>query len=140
MNSSQRRPSSLTTVILFLLSHSIHKATATFSIVATDNQSRQVGGAGASCNPSGDIFSGLYVGAPNHGVLHTQALLLESTNPIVSKARQMMQSDENVNDILEKMSELDSGDYTLNIGSFPSSELRQYGKFIHWYLHLDLDD
>ena len=52
----------------------------------------------------------------------------------------MMQSDENVNDILEKMSELDSGDYTLNVGSFPSSELRQYGKFTHWCTYILIID
>lgn len=100
---------------------------ATFSIVATDRQSRQVGGAGASCNPSGDIFSGLYLSAPNRSVLHTQALLLERNNPIVVTAREMMRRDESIQDILSTMEDMDSSNFTLSVGSFPSAELRQYG-------------
>ena len=111
---------------MLLLSASVH---ATFSIVATDKQTRQVGGAGASCNPSGDIFSGLYISSPNHSVLHTQALLLERNNPIVRVARDMMRRDESIDEILSKMEDMDKGTQTLSVGSFPSAELRQYGAY-----------
>lgn len=104
-----------------------HTTQATFSIVATDGQSRQIGGAGASCNPSGDIFSGLYLSAPNRSVLHTQALLLERSDPIVRTVREMMERNESIEDILRKMKKMDSSNFTLSVGSFPSAELRQYG-------------
>lgn len=96
--------------------------------MATDKRTRQVGGAGASCNPSGDVFSGLYVSAPNRSVMHTQALLLERRSPIVSTAREMMRrGDASVDDILSTMEDMDGDNCTLSVGSFPSADLRQYG-------------
>ena len=122
-------PSTLLLVVLLLLSIPTN-VTATFSIVATDATTRQVGGAGASCNPSGDVYSGLYLSAPNRSVLHTQALLLERSNPIVRKVRDMMRNGEkSIDEILGVMEEMEEGiNMTLSVGSFPARELRQYGK------------
>ena len=122
------------TTSLLLLLAPITTTHATFSIVATDAQSRQVGGAGASCNPFGDVFSGLYLSAPNRSVLHTQALLLERNNPIFVRAREMMHSrdindESNIEEVLSMMESMDSKNSTLSVGSFPSSELRQYGEY-----------
>ena len=116
-------------LLLFIVSPQVVVVRATFSIVATDKRTRQVGGAGASCNPSGDVFSGLYVSAPNRSVMHTQALLLGRSDPIVFKAREMMKrGDASVDDVLGTMEDMDGENYTLSVGSFPSVELRQYGE------------
>lgn len=124
---------SVTAMVLLLLviapSQFFTVVHATFSIVAADDLSRQVGGAGASCNPMGDVFSGLYLSAPNRSVLTTQALLLERNDPIIVKARQMMEGGEDsIWDILRTMEDMEDGsNCTLSVGSFPSAELRQYG-------------
>ena len=120
-----------TTLVLLLLTLTPTKVHATFSIVATDAATRFVGGAGASCNPSGDVYNGLYLSVPNHSVLHTQALLLDRGSPIVRAARSMMKRDESIDKILSTIELMDDEEYKLDVGSFPSAELRQYGELMH---------
>lgn len=67
-------------------------------------------------------------------MLHTQALLLERNNPIFVRAREMMHSrdindESNIEEVLSMMESMDSKNSTLSVGSFPSSELRQYGEY-----------
>eukprot|EP00585_Thalassiosira_rotula_P005481 CAMPEP_0196143194 /NCGR_PEP_ID=MMETSP0910-20130528/12851_1 /TAXON_ID=49265 /ORGANISM="Thalassiosira rotula, Strain GSO102" /LENGTH=378 /DNA_ID=CAMNT_0041404607 /DNA_START=80 /DNA_END=1216 /DNA_ORIENTATION=+ len=96
---------------------------ATYSIVATDAITRQVGGAGATCLPSDDVFNALYLSAPNRSVLHTQGLLLERNGPIVTTTVEMMEGGESIDNILAKMLELDTADFN----GFRTDKLRQYG-------------
>jgi len=49
-------------------------ATATYSIVGTDPQSGEIGGAGTSCVGPMDVYA-IYGGAPGYGVVHAQAWL-----------------------------------------------------------------
>ena len=127
---------------------------ATFSLVATDSQTRmvrhrqpypappllsllivtqqpflsdQVGGVGASCNESCDIFDGLYLAAPGKSVLVTQALLLERGSEIVQKAVEMMRDETPPNDVIATMRKMDTASETLKVGTFPTESLRQYG-------------
>ena len=69
---------------------------------------RQVGGAGASCVPSADIFDVLYLSAPNRSVLHTQGWKLERNSTIVKTAVDMMDTNQPIEDILGEMKELDT--------------------------------
>jgi uncharacterized Ntn-hydrolase superfamily protein len=50
------------------------RAEATYSIVATHQTSRQVGGAGASCVGEASVYAIIYGVAPNYGAVHAQAL------------------------------------------------------------------
>lgn len=106
-------------------------ANATYSIVAADTRSRQVGGAGASCLPGADIFEALYVSVPNHTVMHTQGLLLPRDSPILTTALDaIMATDENadIREILETMQEMDTDIIRVSeVSSFPTVSLRQYG-------------
>lgn len=97
-------------------------ADATYSIVSTDASTRQVGGAGASCVPSDDVFEALYLSVPNRSVLHTQGIVVDN-EIVVSTAREMMEGGESIDDILTKIREVDTADF----GGFPIVELRQYG-------------
>lgn len=114
-----------------LLCLSLAITEATYSIVATDAYTRQVGGAGASCIPNGDIFDALYLSAPNRSVFHTQGLLLERNSTIVMTAIDMMQTDDDsIGDILAKMRELDTEPYLMSEDgsvTMPKVDLRQYG-------------
>lgn len=49
------------------------RARATFSIVAADRATGQIGGAGASCVGRSSLYQ-IYGSAPGHGVVHAQAL------------------------------------------------------------------
>lgn len=109
---------------LILSSLLLTVAEATFSIVATDAVTMQVGGAGASCVPSADIFDVLYLSAPNISVLHTQGWKLERNSTIVTTAVDMMDTNQPIEDILGEMKELDTESF---VGLFPLVELRQYG-------------
>lgn len=114
----------------FLLLQEVPIATATYSIVSTDATTRQVGGAGATCLPDYDVFEALYLSVPNRSVLHTQGLLLPKDDPIILTALDMMQQteDESVDDILDKMLEMDDLEYNLSSGEiYVGSDLRQYG-------------
>jgi len=104
--------------------------TATYSIVATDATTRQVGGAGATCLPKRDIYEALYLSAPNRTVLHTQGLLLARDDPIIITALDMMQEENgtSLDAILEEMQRLDSNNYTFSEElEIPEVEQRQYG-------------
>ena len=62
-----------TTILALLSGVALHSsARATYSIVATDQKTRQVGGAGTSCVGSMDVFL-IYGGAPGRGAVHAQA-------------------------------------------------------------------
>jgi MYXO-CTERM domain-containing protein len=50
------------------------RAEATYSIVAADTATRQVGGAAASCLDGFDILFAIYGSVPGRGVVHAQAL------------------------------------------------------------------
>jgi hypothetical protein len=113
---------------IFYVLASFAKVHATYSIVATDAATRQIGGAGASCLSGRDIFEALYVSVPNHAVMHTQGLLLPRDSPIITTARDMMKIPESasLDDILNNMQTMD----TLPFGEdeeFPEVDLRQYG-------------
>lgn len=131
-NARRRRPLApllvLLLPLLLLVVVAPRPAAATFSIVAADAVTRQVGGAGASCNPSGDVFSGLYLAAPNRSALHTQALFLDRNGAVAREARERMARGESPEDVLAAMVNADGGNRTLSVGSFPSAELRQYGE------------
>lgn len=100
---------------------------ATFSLVATDSQTRMVGGVGASCNASSDIFDGLYIAAPGKSVLVTQALLLERGSEIVHKAEELMRDETPPIDVLATMRKMDKASQKTKVGTFPTESLRQYG-------------
>ncbi len=126
---------------VLVLCYAMVMVDATYSIVATDPTTRQVGGAGATCIPNFDVFEALYVSVPNRAVLHTQGLLLPRDSPIIKTAKDEMMnmmSNENENekssnendvkDILQMMRDLDTE--TLEVSSddnFPTVTLRQYG-------------
>lgn len=100
---------------------------ATYSIVSTDLKTRQVGGAGASCVPSVDIFDALYWSAPNRSVLHTQGQIFK-IEPIAEMAVEMMKNNDSIDDILTKMKESDElGFFYSLLFDHPIVELRQYG-------------
>ena len=63
---------SISYLCLFALVGWSPAARATYSIVATDQKTRQVGGAGTSCVGSMDVFL-IYGGAPGRGAVHAQA-------------------------------------------------------------------
>ena len=63
--------------------------TATYLIVATDATTRKVGGAGATCLETRDVFEALYLSSPNHTVLHTQGILIDRDDPIITTALDM---------------------------------------------------
>jgi hypothetical protein len=57
-----------------------------FNCVATDATKRKFGGAGATCLETHDVYEALYLSSPNHTVLHTQGLLIDRDNPIITTA------------------------------------------------------
>lgn len=97
---------------------------ATYSIVATDEQTRQVGGAGATCIPSTDVFDALYLSAPNRSVLHTQGQMY-GTDAIKKTAMEMMERNEPIDVVLKEMQELDTDPWPF--GEFLLVDMRQYG-------------
>ena len=105
--------------------------TATYSIVATDATTRQVGGAGATCLESRDVYETLYLSSPNRIVLHTQGLLIDHDDPIITTALDMMQIGTSVDAMLEEMQRLDNNNFTIKNGEleleFREVEVRQYG-------------
>lgn len=93
-------------------------AQATYSIVATDEVTGQIGGAGASCVPCAEMSQFIYVGVPGSSVLHTQARSLPPfVSDIKDKAIEMMMDPlADLDDILDTMKEMD-----------PDFIYRQYG-------------
>lgn len=101
---------------------------ATYSIVATDSKTKQVGGAGATCLPDWDVHRYLYRSVPGRAVLHTQGWILERDDPIILKAYELMEEGESPTDVLSGMKSID--DNTLELTSvitIPAVEIRQYG-------------
>jgi len=72
-------------------------ARATYSIVAVDTSSMQVGGTGASCVGSAVSIYSIYGSVPGHGAVHAQALLSSRGRDL---AVEMMEMDEPLADIL----------------------------------------
>mmetsp|Transcript_4015 Transcript_4015/g.6122 ORF Transcript_4015/g.6122 Transcript_4015/m.6122 type:complete len:380 (+) Transcript_4015:151-1290(+) len=97
--------------------------TATYSIIATDAETKQVGGAGATCIADRDIFEAIYLSSPGKSVLHVQGLLLDPDGIIVKTAKQMMDNSEPLEDVLNEMKEKDTDNYD----GFDTVDLRQYG-------------
>jgi hypothetical protein len=131
---SEQRQAMISIWFLFvgalLLLQEVPIATATYSIVSTDATTRQVGGAGATCLPDRDVFEALYLSVPNRSVLLTQGWLLPKDDPIILTALDMMQQtkDESVDDILDKMLEMDDKKYALKSGEvYVGRDMRQYG-------------
>lgn len=91
-------------------------ARATFSLVASDSERREVGGAGASCvGDSVSVYS-IYGSVPGHGAIHVQALL--GTESRMAEALRRIESDEEPTRILGELTDL----------SFdPLRARRQYG-------------
>lgn len=65
-------------ILLFLFSLFVTSTRGTYSIVATDSTTLQVGGAGVTCLNAGyDSYKSLYHSSPGKSVLHTQGWLLK---------------------------------------------------------------
>ncbi len=118
------------TGILFIL-HSLCTpfATASYSIVATDSKTRQVGGAGGTCLAD-DIYGAFYLSAPGNSVLHTQGWLLSRDDEIIVTAVDMMNKGESPDKVLGAMKALDTGSARFQVESetksVPEVEIRQY--------------
>jgi hypothetical protein len=93
--------------------HATTLVEATYSIVATDLVTRQVGGSGATCLPERSVFDALYVSEPNRSVLHTQGLLIPHDSPIVLNARELIKNETPPDEILDAMLEQDAGNLTI---------------------------
>lgn len=79
-------------------------AEATFSVVASDSERREVGGAGASCvGDSVSVYS-IYGSVPGRGAVHVQALL--GTGSRMAEALRRLDSDEEPSRILSSLSDL----------------------------------
>jgi hypothetical protein len=107
---------------------------ATYSIVAADLATRQVGGSGATCLPGQSVFDALYVSEPNRSVLHTQGWLIPHDSPIVLNVRELMKNETPPDEILEAMLEQDVGFFRAldvfgipGFGSIPEANVRQWG-------------
>lgn len=86
----------------------------TYSIVAADTQSHEVGGAGTSCLTGDDVYV-IYRGAPGHGVVHAQAYYSLKARDL---AAELLGSGATPTDVLD----------AVTLPSFdPSAAIRQYG-------------
>lgn len=88
------------------------RAHGTFSIVAVDTVTREVGGAGASCIANCQIINDLHI---NLGAIHTQALYLQGNQ---NYARSLMDSGVAPEDIIDSLVLHDAGN---------NPAVRQYG-------------
>ena len=133
LGGSSSAKSLATGFFLLLLSTFASIATATYSIVATDSKTKQVGGAGATCLPDRNIYDALYLSVPGSSVLHTQGWLLERDDPIVTTAVARMEEGATPDAVLEAMYALDLSDITYEgetnepIITVPELSMRQYG-------------
>ena len=66
--------------------HTHYQPRQLFNCVAIDATKRKFGGAGATCLETHDVYEALYLSSPNHTVLHTQGLLIDRDNPIITTA------------------------------------------------------
>lgn len=112
------QPFLLVSIILFLFSTSILFAQDTFSIVAVDTETGEVGSAGASCLDENQIDGGVSIIGklyPGRGAINTQALW----NPI---------NQENAgNRLLEGMSADEVRSWLINNDAEDNRRIRQYG-------------
>lgn len=123
----------IVTVLCFLATTFLVTINATFSIVATDEEMRRIGGAGASCVPNADAYEALYHGIPNRTIYHAQAVMARPCSPIFTTASEMMNASEvDLDEVLDAMLEVDSTNFynplvCLRCGIYPRNTLRQYG-------------
>lgn len=116
-------------LVLVLFCTILPSAQASFSIVATDSKTRQVGGAGATCLAGLDIYTAFYVSAPNRSVLHTQGLLMsrDPEHPVVTLAREQMREGRfTPEQVLTNMINLDTGRAEYQGLEFAEVQSRQY--------------
>lgn len=103
---------------------------ATYSILATDASTKQIGGAGATCITAiqnFDVYTALYRASPGRSILHTQGLLLESDDPILAKAKIMMQSGVSPEETLSTMVDMDKLTIYIDASTkYETADLRQY--------------
>lgn len=86
----------------------------TYSIVGTDTQSREVGGAGTSCLTGDDVYV-IYRGVPGRGVVHAQAYYSLKSRDL---AAELLGSGQTPVDVLD----------AVTLPSFdPNIAIRQYG-------------
>jgi uncharacterized Ntn-hydrolase superfamily protein len=86
----------------------------TYSIVAADTQSREVGGAGTSCLTGDDVFV-IYRGVPGRGVVHAQAYYSLSSR---DRAAELLDEGDTPTAVLD----------AVTLPSFdPNVAIRQYG-------------
>lgn len=86
---------------------------ATFSIVATDKETRQVGGAGATCLDDEDVHKALYFSIPNKGVLHRQGdICCDDSIPLAGLEAMGMNA--SVDDVLNTMLTMDNETFTFD--------------------------
>lgn len=102
--------------VLFLSGFAASPAAATFSIVASDAERREVGGAGASCVGSVISVSQIYGSVPGHGAIHVQAML--GGDYRMSEALRRLETDEDPALILGALSD---------VAFDPLQARRQYG-------------
>ena len=105
-------------------------AKASFSLVATDAKTRQVGGVGATCLSKLwglDVFNSLHISAPNRSVLVNQGWLdFFPENSILKVAKESMRNSTSET-VLESMTEIDTLHKGFSDGvSFPLKNIRQY--------------
>lgn len=115
--------------LLVLLGFTIPFATATFSLVATDSETRQVGGVGATCLPGWDVFELFYVSAPNRSVLHSQGGLLGHypDHPIIKLAKEkMMNGTFTPEEVFATMNLFDTDQDYVDGFVFDEVDVRQY--------------
>ena len=132
LGGSSSAKSLATGFFLLLLSTFASIATATYSIVATDSKTKQVGGAGATCLPDRNVYDLLYFSVPGSSVLHTQAWLPARDDPIITTAVARMEEGASPNAVLEAMYALDLSDITYGVPNgpnitVPELSMRQYG-------------
>lgn len=79
-------------------------AEATFSVVASDSERREVGGAGASCVGDSVSVYRIYGSVPGHGAIHVQAML--GTGERMAEALRRLEGDEEPTRILGELTDL----------------------------------
>ena len=105
-------------VVLVLGCCTLPFANASFSLVATDSKTRQVGAVGASCqlnwDPAWDVYKTSYVSVPNRSVLHiqgggVQAFRFDGKSPLSIVAKnKMLEDDSTIQEVFESMKEYDA--------------------------------
>ena len=118
------KPSAAALGLLLLVPY----ARATYSIVATESDKRQIGGAGLSCVPNANFANIVATFVPDRGILHTQAFALSKGSPSTLAAKAALEGGETTPaEILDTMIELDNALTTITEGGplVPFATLRQ---------------